>query len=242
MRGRAFILKVNLMELSHHTVKAYDAKLNELLDLILQMGGRVRSLVLMVKRAMRERSAEVAAAAAAEDKEINRLEAALEQSATVILALQNPLAVDLRFVTSALKISGVLERAGDLAKNTIKRTVELGGSASEDVLKKMDRMSDIIIEMLDETLVAVKERDADLALAVWRRDDEVDALYREAFAVAQGEMQKNPGSIPVGTHLVFMAKNLERLADYVTNVAKTVYYIATGTPADKSLIRGEQPN
>lgn len=227
------------MELSQHTVKAYDQKLDELLELILQMGGRVRTLVQTVKRAMRERSQGLVDAAKLEDKEINRLELELEQAATVILALQNPLAVDLRFVTSSLKISGVMERAGDLAKNTIKRTAALGSYASPETLTKLDKMADIIVAMLDDALVAVKERDAGKAIAVWKRDDEVDDLYHEVFTVVQREMQASPGNIEAGTHLVFMAKNLERLADYVTNMAKTVYYIVTGVPADKSLIRGE---
>lgn len=225
------------MELAGHTVKAYDMRLEELMGLILQMGTRVRTLVLTVKGAMRERSPEVVEAAKLEDKEINRLELELESAATTILALQNPLAVDLRFVTSALKISGVMERAGDLAKNTIKRTVELGSYGTPDTLARLDRMADCIVQMMDDALAAVKEHDANKAIAVWKRDDEVDALYHEIFTLMQQEMQEHPGNITAGTQVVFMAKNLERIADYVTNVAKTVYYIVTGTPADKSLIR-----
>lgn len=225
------------MELAGHTVKAYDQKLSELMDLISEMGARVRNLVLTVKRAMHERSDVVVAAARAEDKEINRLELELEQAATVILALQNPLAIDLRFVTSALKISGVMERAGDLAKNTIKRTVELGEYASPETLTKLDRMADCIVAMLDDALLAIKHHDAGKAIAVWKRDDEVDALYHEVFTTMQQQMQANPNHVTAGTHVVFMAKNLERIADYVTNLAKTVYYVVTGQPADKSLIR-----
>jgi phosphate transport system protein len=228
------------MELAGHTVKAYDQKLTELEDLILEMGSRLRVLVLAVKHAVRARTREAVDAAKAEDKELNRLELELERAATVILALQNPLAVDLRFVTSALKISGVLERAGDLAKNTIKRTTGLGNYSSPALLDKLDKMSDLTVAMLDDALVAVKQRDAAKAIAVWKRDDEVDELYHAIFQDMQAEMRKNPGAVEAGTHVVFMAKNIERIADYVTNLAKTVYYIVTGEQADKSLIRSEK--
>ncbi len=230
------------MELAGHTLKAYDEQLSELESLILQMGARLRVLVLAVKHAVRARSREAVDAARAEDKELNRLELELEHAATVILALQNPLAIDLRFVTSALKISGVLERAGDLAKNTIKRTTGLGAYGSPEMLDKFDRMADVTVSMLDEALVAVKERNADKAIAVWKRDDEVDDLYHAIFQDVQREMQANPKAVEAGTHAVFMAKNIERIADYVTNLAKTVHYIVTGQPADKSLIRGPKNN
>jgi phosphate transport system protein len=228
------------MELAGHTLKAYDRKLDELMDLISQMGQRVRALVITVKRAIHERSDEVVAAAKLDDKEINNLERELEEAATAIIALQSPMAVDLRFITSALKISGVMERAGDLAKNTIKRTVDLADFSDRETLTRLERMADCIVSMLDDALAAVRERDEGKAIAVWKRDDEVDALYHEVFALVQKHMQANPANVTAGTHVVFMAKNLERLADYVTNIAKAVYYIVTGEPADKSLLGKRQ--
>ncbi len=230
------------MELAGHTVKAYDQQLNSLLELIQCMGLRVSEMLGASKRALKERSQELVDIAKHCDTEINRLEVALEEEATITLALQNPLAVDLRFVTSALKISGMLERAGDLAKNIIKRSTRLGEYHSPETNAKLGEMADIIISMLDEALSAVRERNADKAIAVWKRDDAVDKLYHAIFATMQQEMLTDKKNIEACTHIVFMAKNYERLADYVTNVAKTVHYIVTGDPATKAILKGQAGN
>ena len=222
--------------LSGHTLKNYDEQLGQLLALILEMGGSVRTLGALTVRALSERSEMLVQEGKAADKQINRLEGELEEAATVTLALQHPMAVDLRFVISALKISAMLERAGDLAKNIIKRCVPLAGYDNAETLEKLARMAEIFTSMLDDALRAVKERDAELAIAVWRRDAEVDALNRELFAAMQREMTERPERIPACTHLLFIAKNYERMADYVTSVAKTVHYIVTGQPAHKSLL------
>ena len=156
-----------------------------------------------------------------------------------MLALQNPLAIDLRFVTSILKITGMLERAGDLAKNTVKRSVKMGEFAPEPVIAKLERMADIIVEMLDAALSAFDSKNTEQAIAVWKRDEEIDDLYHEVLAVMQKEMAKSPDNVPACTHVVFAAKNLERLADYTTNIAKTVYYVTSGKRADKTLLKGQ---
>lgn len=228
------------MELGHHTLKAYDQQLSQLLDLILDMGGHVRELVLACKRSLRERSPELAASAKAMDQKINALELKLEDAATVTLALQNPLAIDLRFVTSALKISGILERAGDLAKNTVKRSVQLGEHEADAAIAELEKMADHVVLMLDAALDSVSTRNAAKAISVWKHDDAVDDIYRGVFKNTLADMQRNPQTIPAATHLLFMAKNLERLADYVTNLAKTVHYVVTGKAPDKSLIRDKQ--
>lgn len=229
------------MELSRHTVKSYDQQLGHLMDLIFEMGSQVHGLVQLSRRSLTERAESLVAEAKAKDGELNRLEAELENAATSILALQSPVAIDLRFVTTALKISGLLERSGDLAKNNIKRSVPLGNFQNKEIFTKLEKMMDVILAMLGDALSAIKERNAQKALDVWKRDDEVDDLYHEIFTAIQKEMQSSKGNIEACTHLVFMAKNLERLADYVTNMAKTVHYIVTGDQATKALIRGGNP-
>jgi len=225
------------MNLGAHTLKSYDEQLKHLSDLIAQMVGELQNLVRASREAFRSRDEARINDAKAADKVINRLDIEIEEAATVVLALQNPLAVDLRFVTSVLKITGMLEQAGDMAKNTVKRSVRMGTYASEEAISKLEKMADIIDELLGDALKAFEERDADLATQVWKRDDEIDALYKEVLTLMQDEMAKQPDRIPACTHVMFAAKNMERLADYTTALAKTVYYINSGKRADKAILK-----
>ena len=224
------------MDLTNHTLRAYDQQLQHLMQLILDMGGEVRKMVLAAKHSFRSDDANRVAEAKAADKTINALDHQIEDEATIILALQNPLAIDLRFVTSVLKITGMLEHAGDLAKNTVKRSVKMGNNASEAGIQKIEKMADIVVEMIDSALDAFKRTDTAAAMNVWKRDQEIDDLYHEIFALMQKEMLASPENITPSTHIVFAAKNLERVADYITNLAKMVYYIGSGKRADKTLL------
>ncbi len=225
------------MNLGQHTLRSYDSQLQHLMQLILDMGGEVKGLIMAAKESFRSRTTEQVSQAKAADKHINALDHQIEEEATVVLALQNPMAVDLRFVTSILKITGMLERAGDLAKNTVKRSVKMGDFAPEPVLLQLEQMSDIIAEMLMDSLDAFNEKDTDRALAVWKRDEEIDDLYHAVFTAMQREMEQSPQNVIACTHVVFAAKNLERLADYTTNIAKTVYYVTSGERPNKALLK-----
>jgi phosphate transport system protein len=222
-----------------HTLRSYDEQLKHLLQLILDMGGEVRKMALASKEAFRSREESRASDAKAADKLINELDQKVEEEATVVLALHSPLAIDLRFVTSVLKITGMLERMGDLAKNTVKRSVKMGSYAPEPIIVKLERMADVVVEMLDEALLAFKNNDTQKAISVWRRDEEIDDLYHEVLQMMQKEMANVPDQVVASTHIVFAAKNLERLADYITNLAKTVYYISSGKRADKAILKQE---
>jgi phosphate transport system protein len=226
-----------VMNLSAHTLKSYDEQLKHLSDLIAQMVGELRNLVRASKEAFRSRDEARIADAKAADKIINRLDQEIEEAAITVLALQSPVAVDLRFVTSVLKITSMLEQAGDMAKNTVKRSVRMGTYASESGISRLERMADVIDELLSDALKAFQTRDADLATKVWKRDDEVDDIYKELITLMQEEMAQSKDRIAPCTHVMFAAKNLERLADYTTNLAKTVYYINTGKRADKSILK-----
>lgn len=225
------------MNLSQHTLRSYDAQLQHLMQLILEIGGEVKGLVHAAKASFRSRAAEDVAEAKRADKHINELDHQIEEEATIVLALQNPMAVDLRFVTSVLKITGMLERAGDLAKNTVKRSFKMGDFAPEPVILQLEHLADLVVEMLDDALTAFAEKDTNRAISVWKRDDEVDKLYKQIAEAMQREMEKNPQNVIPGTHVVFAAKNLERFADYATNIAKTVYYVTSGKRADKGLLK-----
>lgn len=226
------------MTLSQHTRRSYDEQLQHLTNLILAMGKEVRSLLLNdTKQSFRLREEQRVQDAKAADKEINKLDREIEEEATIILALQNPMAIDLRFVTSVLKITGMLERMGDLAKNTVKRSVRMGDFAPEPVILKLERMVDTVVSMLDEALQSFNDKDDKLAIRVWRRDEEIDSLYHEIFTLMQKHMHSQPDNIEACTEVVFAAKNLERLADYITNLAKTVYYVVAGERPSKSMLK-----
>src|SRR5688572_18559879 len=175
-----------------HTLSSYDAQLKHLLQLILDMGGEVRKMALASKTAFRSREESRAADAKAADKLINELDQKVEEEATIVLALHNPLAIDLRFVSSVLKITGMLERMGDLAKNTVKRSVKMGTYAPEPIIVKLERMADVVVEMLDEALLAFKTNDTQKAISVWRRDEEIDELYHQVLQMMQKEMANVP--------------------------------------------------
>lgn len=226
------------MTLSHHTLRSYDKQLQHLLSLIQDMGKEVRDLVLAAKQSFRERDEELVASAKRADKHINELDLQIEEEATVVLALQNPMAIDLRFVISIIKITGMLEHAGDLAKNTVKRSVRMGDFAPEAVIVKLELMADIIVEMLEGSLTSFAEKDTQKAAIVWRRDKEIDALYKEIIEMMQKEMATSAENVLPCTQIVFAAKNLERLADYTTNLAKTVYYVTAGKRPDKATLKG----
>lgn len=230
------------MTLSQHTLRSYDAQLTNLLSLILEMGREVGELVLAAKASFREREESRVADAKLADKHINELDARIEEEATVVLALQNPMAIDLRFVISIIKITGMLEHAGDLAKNTVKRSVRMGSFAPEAATQKLEQMADIIVEMLNGALTAFAEKDTAKAGIVWRRDKEIDTLYRELIEMMQKEMAASAENVLPCTHVVFAAKNLERLADYTTNLAKTVYYVTAGKRPDKATLKGLSSN
>jgi len=225
------------MNLSQHTLRSYDKQLEHLLQLILDMGGEVQKMVLAAKASFRSRDESRVADAKLADKHINELDHQIEDEATVVLALQNPLAIDLRFVISVLKITTMLERAGDLAKNTIKRSVKMGSYAPELIIQKLERMADVTVEMLALALEAFEEKNTEKATQVWKRDAEIDALYKEIFDLMQKSMVENPANAQSCTHVVFAAKNIERVADYTTNLAKTVYYVASGKRADKAMLK-----
>ncbi len=225
------------MTIGHHTLRSYDKQLQRLLSLILDMGKEVQDLVIAAKKSFRQRDEGKVADAKLADKHINELDLMIEEEATVVLALQNPMAIDLRFVIAIIKITGMLEHAGDLAKNTVKRSVRMGDFAPEAAIVKLEKMADIIVEMLDGALTAFAEKNTQKAAIIWRRDKEIDALYRELVEMMQKEMASASANIIPCTQVVFSAKNLERLGDYTTNLAKIVYYVTAGKRPDKATLK-----
>jgi phosphate transport system protein len=201
------------------------------------MGGLVKEMIATALKSLIAKDDALKEHVRELDRQVNALDRSVSEQATMMLAHRSPMGDDLRFVTSALRIASDLERAGDLAKNTTKRSMKLGDYSPMTVLDSLHRMVDIVISMLGDALTAIETRNPEQAIAVWKRDKQVDDLYHEILRDLQTEMQKNPASVEAATHFVFATKNFERIADYATSLARTVHYVTTGTLADKGVLK-----
>lgn len=213
---------------TEHTVKAFDNEIGELRGHIAEMGGRAEAAINGAMEALIKRDRDLARKIIDEDRAIDRLESEVEKLAVKIIALRAPMADDLRDVIAALKIAAVLERIGDYAKNIAKRVGALEDKRKIEPISLLPSMAKIATEMVHDVLNAYAARDPALALAVNERDKLVDDFYNSIFRTLVTYMYENPQSIGNAAHLLFVAKNLERVGDHATNVAEMVYFAATG--------------
>jgi phosphate transport system protein len=211
-----------------HTVKAFDEEIGELRALIAQMGGLAEQAIRDAVQALTRHDLEAAAAIVAGDKAIDAIDMRVEQLAVQIIALRAPMADDLREVVAAIKIGGVIERIGDYAKNIAKRVPLIDNHSEVEPLSILPAMAGLAISMVHDVLDAFAARDAEAALEVCKRDRQVDDFYNSLFRVLVTHMMENPATIGQMAHLLFIAKNLERVGDHATNVAEMVYFAATG--------------
>jgi phosphate transport system protein len=212
-----------------HTIKAFDDELDRLRGSIAQMGGLAEAAIADAMRALVGRDVESANRVIEADARIDALEAEIEKAAVQIIALRAPMADDLREVIAALKIASVVERIGDYAKNIAKRVHVIEPSSKIEPLSLLPEMARIAGEMVHNVLDAFAARDAAKAVAVCERDRAVDDFYNSIFRTLLTFMMENPHNITPATHLLFIAKNLERIGDHATNVAEMVYFAATGS-------------
>jgi phosphate transport system protein len=171
------------------------------------------------------------------DIELDRLQREIEEKVVIIIARRQPVAVDLREVVGALRISGDLERVGDLAMNIAKRVKELTPSA--DALGGVQRINDLVLARLKQVLSSFATRNLSDAVAVWRGDREVDALCTSQFRELLTYIAEHPTKIGQYIHLMFITKNIERIGDHATNIAETVYYIVEGTSLEPERPKGD---
>ena len=211
-----------------HTLKAFDEDIDRLRGLISEMGQLAHQAIRESMRCLIERDTEGALRVVERDKEIDRLEIETEKRVVQLIALRAPMAGDLRDAVAALKISGVVERIGDYAKNIAKRVPLLENMGKIEPLSLLPEMARIATEMVHDVLDAFLERDAEAAVRVCQRDSLVDDFYDSIFRTLLTHMMENPQSIGQSAHLLFVAKNLERVGDHATNIAEMVYYAATG--------------
>lgn len=226
---------------SEHTLKAFDEDIDRLRGLISEMGGRAEAAISEAMTALTRRDLELAAHVVENDHKIDELEAEIEKLVVQTIALRAPMADDLREVVAALKIVGVVERIGDYAKNIAKRVPLVaaeGNSIKPTTL--LPAMGQVAGEMVHDVLNAFAARDADLATAVCSRDKVVDDFYNSIFRTLVTYMMENPRHISESAHLLFIAKNIERIGDHATNIAEMVYFAATGRHLPERE-RGEHP-
>ena len=215
-----------------HIVTSYSDDLEALSADVLRMGGLVEAMIVDACNAAALVALDTAQAVVARDKEVDALEADIERRIATILALRQPMAKDLREVLAALKISNDLERVGDLSKNIAKRTKSLSDGDATDVLKGLQRMGRAVTRQLADVLDAYRNRDAEQAVRVWRGDQDIDQLYNSYFREILTYMMEDPHTIGTGAHILFMAKNVERIGDHATNIAELVYFFVTGDYLD----------
>jgi phosphate transport system protein len=214
--------------MTDHTVKAFDQEIGELRALVAEMGGRAEAAVAGAMTALQRRDNDLAGQIVGKDRLIDELEARLEKLVVQTIALRAPMANDLREIIAALKIAGVVERIGDYAKNIAKRVPLISHLKGEEPLALLPAMGQITREMVKSALDAFAARDPDQALAVIEQDRAVDDFYNSIFRTMVTYMMENPRTISESAHILFIAKNLERVGDHATNVAEMVYYAATG--------------
>ncbi|HXY58687.1 MAG TPA: phosphate signaling complex protein PhoU [Methylocystis sp.] len=215
--------------MSDHTVKAYDRDLETLGRRIAEMGGIAEKMLSEAMDALGAFDVDAAQRVVVTDLRLDALQREIEESAILTIARRQPLAVDLRECIAAIRVSGDLERVGDLAKNIAKRTVKIVGEARlPRAIVGLNSMHDVAAMQLKDALDAYAQRDAERARAVWANDAELDALEDSVFRDLLTFMMEDPRNISFCTHLLFCSKNLERIGDHTTNIAETVVYLVTG--------------
>jgi phosphate transport system protein len=215
--------------MDEHTAKAFDLDLRELESDIAEMGAGVTKQIETVMVALDKRDGALAHQVILNDAKIDALQSKIEEKAVVTIARRQPMAVDLRQIVGALRIANDFERMGDLADNIAKRILLLSDETwPNEIILKLVHMVELVVDQLARVLDSYARQDAAEALEVWRNDEEVDWLNNSLFRELLTHMMEDPRNITFSTHLLFCAKNIERMGDHVTNVAESVYYIVEG--------------
>jgi phosphate transport system protein len=218
-------------------LRHFSVELEELHELLLKMGSMVESSIRRSVDSLVERDKELAKAVMRDEPAINLMQVEVDARTTRLLALNQPVAKDLRFLTATLKINTDLERMGDLAVNIAERTIDLINRPPVKPLIDIPKMAALVQSMLLRSLEAFVKVDADLAQTILPADDEVDALRDKVYTELVELMQREPALVPGAVDLIFVARNLERIADHATNIAEDVIFLAKGVDIRRSVVR-----
>lgn len=224
---------------STHIARGYDEELRKLSDAIAEMGGLAESQLGLAIEAVAKRDTELAGRVVEGDSQVDQLERDVDNLAIRLLALRQPVARDLREIFAALKIASDLERIADYASNVAKRSIALSQSPLVRPVYALPRMAHFAQMEIKDVLDAYVQRDADKAFSVWIRDAELDEMYSGLFRELLTYMMEDPRSIGSCTHLLFMAKNIERIGDHATNIAENLYYLVNGSPLEQIRPKGD---
>jgi phosphate transport system protein len=228
-----------MTDASEHLVKSFDQELKRLRTLLIDMGGLVENQVALATDAVVNRDAVAATRTVELDPQVDALERQVDQTAIRLLALRQPMASDLRHVVASLKITGDIERIGDYASNIAKRSMMLGQLAVPYSMTGLGHMGRLVQENLKAIIDALGEADADRAVEVWQADLQIDNIYNAIFRELITYMMEDPRNITACTHLLFIAKNFERIGDHATNIAEILYYAVTGETLPETRPKGD---
>jgi phosphate transport system protein len=228
------------MAMSEHTAKGFDIDLQELTRMVAEMGGLAEKQIADSIDALARRDRASAQRIVAADPNIDGLQHEIEDKAVLTIARRQPMAVDLRELVGALRVSNDLERIGDLAKNIAKRVMALDGDFHPTkLLRGVEHMGALVLGQLKDVLDSYASHDLDKALVVWNSDEQVDALCTSLFRELLTYMMEDPRNITFCIHLMFCAKNIERMGDHATNIAETVYYMIEGHAITEQRPKGD---
>jgi phosphate transport system protein len=214
--------------MSDHIAKAYDQDISALKTQLAEMGGLAEEQLANAIQALSRRDVTLADHVIRNDDKLDELERRIEEKAILTIAKRQPMAMDLREIMVAIRIASDIERIGDLAKNTAKRTHAISEALPRKLSTGLTRMGAMAQAQLKQVLDAYAERDDAKGLAVWRADEDLDALYNSIFRELLTYMMEDPRNIGLCTHLLFGAKNLERIGDHTTNIAENIHYLVHG--------------
>ena len=225
---------------NEHIVRSYDEELRRLRDMVARMGGLADRQVADATRALVRRDTELASEVVGRDAQIDALEREVEAFCVRLLALRQPMAQDLRVIVAAMKASNDLERIGDYARNAAKRAIVLASLPSIGSLNGFERMTLLVQENLRAAMDAFVNNDAEAAQRVWEADEPIDAIYNGIFRELLTFMMEDPRNISAATHMLFIAKNLERIGDHTTNIAERIFYAVRGDSLPEDRPKADQ--
>jgi len=223
------------MEDKQHIITAFDDDLAELNSSLQDLGRLAITQFELAIDALATQHQSTLNQIISDDVKLDELEAAIHEKALEVIALRSPRAQDLRHVLVALKIATILERTGDYARNIANRTKVIATAGNENIPGvNIGRMGQVTRDMLHDVMRAYATRDADKALDVWRRDIEVDHMHTAFYKEVLASMSRDPNVVATGAHLLFIAKNIERIGDYATGIAEQVHFLVHGAVPEDS--------
>jgi len=226
-----------------HTTKAFDGDLQELTRLVAEMGGLAERQIVDAVDALIRRDIPLGARVVAADSEIDQMQRTIEERAVLTIARRQPMAVDLREIVGAMRVATDLERIGDLAKNIAKRVNALDSDFHPlKLIRGLEHMTDLVQSQVKAVLDAYTAHDLPAAMVVWNGDEEVDAICTSLFRELLTYMMEDPRNISFCIHLMFCAKNIERIGDHATNIAETVFYMIEGQQLLDKRPKGDMTN